>query len=535
MAEATEARRGDLQARLSDARRLLQDTMVRVQVVGDRWQGKSALIEAMSLSERQDIPARNPATTVRLASAEARFPAADGGPARSQGWNPAQVHAVLFVSDSSAPLTTPEIEQLRHIVDLCPITAFVQTKIDEYGNWHAVLERNMALIADAGIGVEAWAVSSVGRLRAEQTGDAQLGQSSGIPALRGELERMCTDFDATSLRVVAHHTLAVLTELRQMLLTRRAELADPSDVEQIRRRATAIDKNVSALRDRAVRWPALLANGFASMHADTAYDLRRRVDGVRTHLDEAISDRGPLQDWEEVTYWLRHRMTLEAQHNTGFAVTSTQGFSARAAQHFGLGQAHAVDPSRACPSPEMPPPPSVDELPDNPAVTLSAGMNLLMRAWMGFMMYYLIAGIAHADLSPLLGLIPAGVLSLTAVIEERKHWVARGRSQAAGALHKYVDMASVKASNDASEALRQLEQQLRESYGTHIDREETALGQAHRKAQTSLTDLEAAPELVTKIDSGLAYYEELGLRASRLVAAHLMDNATHAQAPTSNG
>src|SRR6185312_10351792 len=78
----------------------------------------------------------------------------------------------------------------------------------------------------------------------------------------------------------------------------------------------------------------------------------------------------------------------------------------------------------------IPKPPKPDRG-DQKVVTLSASVNVLMRSWMGFMMYFLIDGIAHLGLSPLVGIAPAGVLALTAVIEERRQYIARERSRAA--------------------------------------------------------------------------------------------------------
>jgi hypothetical protein len=196
MAEADEARRADLLARLSDARGLLEDSKVRVLVVGGARQGKSALIEALLLS-RRDAAGEAPSEISRLMMVEPNPPAGPGAgvtvepAALVQVWNPAQAHAVLFVSDASAVLTRPEIEQLRRIQDLCPTIMFVLTKIDSAPHWYQVLEQNQALLRDAGVGVETWAVSSVARLRGEYSGDDNLAESSGIPALRGHLERLC--------------------------------------------------------------------------------------------------------------------------------------------------------------------------------------------------------------------------------------------------------------------------------------------------------------------------------------------------------
>jgi len=527
MAEADEARRADLLARLSDARGLLEDSKVRVLVVGGPKQGKSALIEALLVS-RRDAAGEAPSEISRLMMVEPDPPA--GGvsspAALVERWNPALAHAVLFVSDASAVLTRAEIDQLRRIQDLCPTIMFVLTKIDHAPHWYHVLEQDQALLRDAGVGVETWAVSSVARLRGEYSGDANLTESSGIPALRSHLERLCTDHERTGLRAVAHHTLAVLAQLRQMLHQRRATLARPGSLENARAQAQAVEQRLTALRDRTVRWPAMLANAFATVHADTDLDLRRRIQTVRTDVEKAIAERRPTDEWEVVTHWLHQRLTQEAQQNREFAAQAAWNFSGRAAQHFGLAKPFLPDPNRTCPPTELAVAPSAERaLPAEPVLTLASSMNILMRAWVGFIMYYLIAGIAHLTLPPLIGLGPAALLALTAIIEEHKNRLSRRRSQANSALHRYIDDASLKTSNDVSEVLRQVEQQLRESYGTYIDREQGVLETAEQKTQSTVEELEAAPGIVAEIDNGLRYYDELSQRASAMVASQMMINA----------
>ncbi|HEX4251031.1 MAG TPA: hypothetical protein VH008_24405 [Pseudonocardia sp.] len=530
MAEADEARRADLLARLSDARGLLEDSTVRVLVVGGQKQGRSALIEALMVS-RRDVTGEGPSAISRLMMAEPNPPA--GGvsspSALVQVWNPAQAHAVLFVSDASAVLTGVELEQLRRIQDVCPTIMFVLTKIDNSPHWYRVLEQDQALLRDAGIGVETWAVSSVTRLRGEYSGDENLIESSGIPALRGHLERLCIDGERTKLRAVAHHTLAVLAQLRQMLHQRRATLGRPGSVENARAQAQALEQRLNVLRDRTVRWPVMLANAFASAHADTDLDLRRRIQTVRTDVEKAIAERRPSEEWEVVTQWLRQRLTREAQENREFAVQAAWNFSGRAGRHFVLAKPFPLDPNRACPPTELATAPTAERaLPAEPVLTLSSSMNILMRAWVGFIMYYLIAGIAHLALPPWIGAGPAALMALTAVLEERKNRLSRRRSQANSALHRYIDDASVKCGNDVSEVLRQLEQQLRESYGIYLDREQGALDTAEHKIQDTLGEFEAAPGIVAEIDSGLRYYDELSHRASGMVASQMMINAAPA-------
>jgi len=141
----------------------------------------------------------------------------------------------------------------------------------------------------------------------------------------------------------------------------------------------------------------------------------------------------------------------------------------------------------------------------------------------------LIDGIAQWGLSPLVGIAPAGVLALTAVIEERRQYIARERSRAAMILHKYVDVAGVKAANNSGERLRRLEQQMREHYGRHIDWCDAELLRERRAVELRSAELEARPALLKEIDEGLHYYDSLRHRVSTLVAAHLLAAAESTQ------
>jgi hypothetical protein len=389
------------------------------------------------------------------------------------------------------------------------MTVFVQTKIDACAGWRDVLNRNIALMRDAGLSVETWVVSSIGRLRGGWTGDERLTVGSGLPALVGQLQMLWADFEVTGLRIVSHHLVARIAEL---------------------------DARHQDLRERAVRWPPLLANGFATIHADVAFDLRCRVERVRTQLDRTLGDRRPFENWRPMARWLRHRLTLDAQANGELALAASAEFAARAAEHFGLRRPELEPPDEEDPDSAIPRPPRPDAG-DQRVVTLSASVNVLMRSWMGFMMYFLIDGIAHLGWSPLVGLIPGGALALTAVIEERRQYIARERSRAAMILHKYVDVASVKAANNSGERLRRLEQRMREHYGRYIDWCEAEMHRERRAVEVRSSELEARPALLKEIDAGLRYYDTLRHRVSTLVAAHLLAVAesTQQQGPRAGG
>lgn len=88
--------------------------------------------------------------------------------------------AVIFVLESQAPISQPELEILAEVLNCTPHVFFVQTKIDLFrrDDWQKILRRNEQIISerfgDRLKHIRVWPVSSLNLQEAARTGDPDL-------------------------------------------------------------------------------------------------------------------------------------------------------------------------------------------------------------------------------------------------------------------------------------------------------------------------------------------------------------------------
>ncbi len=181
--------RFDLVDRLSEARHLLRDSSITVQVVGGAQQGRTSMVDALLRA------ANHPA---RLVVTETDGDAAD---------------AAVFVSDAAQPLSAAELDLLRTLSHRSPTVVFALTKIDLYPHWREVLDADLDLLRSAGVAVDPFAVSAHLYLHARTHDDAALASASGVAALADRLHAITDHADVTAGRAVAQHVLSAITEL----------------------------------------------------------------------------------------------------------------------------------------------------------------------------------------------------------------------------------------------------------------------------------------------------------------------------------
>ncbi len=518
ISQAKEAGRNDLVRRLSDARRLLVDSCITVHIVGGSQQGKSSLLEALIAPSGEmavGAPAGRPVLVESGGASTGSTAAGEGGIGRA--------HAVLFVSDASSELTRTEIEDLRRIQDLCPTIIFVLTKIDAYARWRQVLQRDQTLLRDAGIGVEAVAVSAALRMHSLRSGGDDLAQISGVAALLGQVERITADAERTSLRAVAHHTLSVLDELKEMLRFRRSRLVLPGRADLARTEARLAEERIDSLHSRSARWQTMLYDSFATVHSDVDFDMQQRMRAVLTDAEHTIEQGDPAKNFDELTTWLRQRLAHEARANHDLTVTSARTVSLRAAEHFSLSEMHIIDPPLARIPTDLPTALYADQVVSGTRVGLSAGMNIFLRAYIGFVMFFLLTVLTGVALPLVIGLAPALLMGGLAVIEERKRQIDQRRAQASTTVRNYVTDFSMWVTKDSRNLLRQLEQQLRDAYAALVEQMLSALQEARSLALGTLAEQEQSPTLLAQVDTDLALLAGLRGRAAAIIPAELLD------------
>ena len=590
-----EAERPDLRARLHHTRRRLADPSVRVLVVGEFKQGKSALVNALvgapvcpvdddvataiptevahgevpsaelvrvagpagegpeGEEAADDLPLeRAPVALDRLADhvtvsaephggrrvvrAEVRLPRAVlsgglvlvdtpgvGGLGSAHALATlaalATADAVLLVSDASQEFSEPEMEFLRQALRLCPTVTCVLTKTDLHPQWRRVADLDRAHLASAGVGVRLLPVSSALRSLAVRSGDAELHEESGFPALVAHLRRDVVDQAALLLRRSTRHDLLAVTE--HLSLSLRAELRaleDPAGSPAVVSGLQAARERADGLRRRSARWQQTLGDGIADLVSDIDHDLRDRMRVIGREAEEAIDEGDPGQVWDEFAAWLQQRVAAAASDNVLWAGERAQWLAEQVAQHFTDDGGTAVpalggmgaDGALAAVAPLD----RVDDGHVSPAQKLLIGMR---GSYGGVLMFGLLTGIAGMALINPISVGAGLLLGGKAYAEDKQARLKRRQAEAKTAVRRQLDDVVFQLSKDAKDRLRLVQRTTRDHFADLAE-------ELHRSLQDSVAAAQKAAKVeasqrerrLAEVRATLAQVEELSRAAAAL-------------------
>lgn len=356
--------RGDLSARLAEARRRITDPRIRVVIAGQLKQGKSQLLNSLlnmpvarvgddestvvvtvvahaetptaalvvdpgDGSGEQTVPigVEDLGTDLRRAPAArgrevlrvevgAPSPVLGGGLtfidtpgvggygqphlSATLGLLP-DADAVLFVSDTSQEFTEPEMRFLRQAIEICPVGAIVATKTDLYPSWRRIVEADAGHLLRAGLDLPVIGVSSLLRSHAITTNDKDLNEESNFPALVAFLSQKVLSRENDRIR---DHVLREISAAAEHLsLAVEAELSALADPEQARRLTGDLERRKQEAQDalqHTALWQQVLNDGIADLTADVDHDLRARFRAITTHAEEVIDSCDPTVGWAEI-------------------------------------------------------------------------------------------------------------------------------------------------------------------------------------------------------------------------------------------
>jgi hypothetical protein len=336
----------------------------------------------------------------------------------------------------------------------------------------------------------------------------------------------------------ASSILFALDQLTDMLRFRQSRLVQHGRAAQARAAARLAEERTESLRGRSARWQKMLHDGFATITSDVDFDLRQRMQALLAEADQAIERGDPAESWDEFAAWLHQRLGYEGRANNDLAVTSSRTISLQAAQHFALSEMHIIDPPPARIPTDLPTALTADQALGSSRAGLSAGVNVFLRGYVGFVMFYLLTRLTGLDLPVVIGLVPALLMGGLALIEERKRRVEKRQAQASTTVRSYVTDFSMRVTKDCRDLLRQLEQELRDAYGARTEEMQRSLTEARNLAHRTLKELEQSTTLLTQIDNDLVYLADLRSRAAAIVPDELVarSNVRHlAVAPRNAG
>lgn len=542
--------RPDLGARLEHTRRRLEDPNVRVLIVGEFKQGKSQLVNALinaPVCPVDDDLATAVPTAVSYAEAPAvtlvwegeqrrrsevpvaqlaQYVSEAGNPGNRQGLSRAEVglprkllkdglvlvdtpgvgglgsahgaatmatlptaDAVLLVSDASQEYTAPELEFLATAMRLCPNVAGVITKTDLYPQWRRIVELDRGHLTGAGIAADLFPVSSVLRLEAVRSEDAELNKESGfaelVTFLRTEVLARADELDRRS---TSQDVLAVADQLGASM---RAELAAQQDPQQAGALVSELEVargRAAALKDRSARWQHTLSDGVQDLTADIEHDLRDRLRAIGREADLLLDAADPADIWDQFAEWLEGQVATATSANFVWAGQRAEWLATQVAEHF-AAEGDAVLPAlHTGRSDDVGG--QVNRLERPEQERLSIGQKLYVGArggYGGMLMIGLATTLAgFAMLNPLS--VGAGLLfGAKTVREEQARQLARRKSDAKTAVRKHLDEVTFQVGKDSRDMLRQVQRQLRDHFTSLAEELQTSVEASVKSAQKAVS------------------------------------------------
>jgi hypothetical protein len=214
--------------------------------------------------------------------------------------------AVVFVTDAGQELSAPELDLLRRASELCRQSAVALTKIDFYGEWRRILDLDRAHLQRAGLDLPVFPLSAPLRHSAVRDGDRVLSAESGFPHLAAFLRAATAGVrrDAAAGAAAAAHS--GLSQLVTQLATAHEALADPGSRQDRLAQWTEAKQRAEHLRSTASRWQLTLGDRIGDMSSAVDYDITVRLRSVRREAAERLANSEP-RGWLELEPWLYQR------------------------------------------------------------------------------------------------------------------------------------------------------------------------------------------------------------------------------------
>ena len=220
-------------------------------------------------------------------------------------------------------------------------------------------------------------------------------------------------------------------------------------------------------QERASQWGGLISTAFEAISSQAMYDLRARIQQVGKEAQDHLEDIDPGSTGSELKAWLDARLLADLAHHRAGIVSATREFSDRAAQHFALIRSVPVEP----------PPTRVRSDFDTARLAvnkkknnaLSTWINIGMRAYMGFMIFFVLTQVMELHAPGWVGALPVLLLGGVALSEERRKRIDQRRYQASEAVAQHIGQFADRAARETEELLRGLELGLSSAYRSRVE------------------------------------------------------------------
>jgi hypothetical protein len=377
---------------------------------------------------------------------------------------------LIFVTDASAELSSPEIRFLREALEVCPNVLIALTKIDLYPEWERIAELDRGHLARFGLPGTILPVSSTLRLEALKRSDPQINDESGYPAFLTALRTgILSDAQARSATRALDETSRALSLLLTSVRTEHQVLADPGSADALVDELGNARHRLVALRRSGARWSTILGDGVTDLNQKIDRHLKSSLRDLLERFDDRLSDGDPTAQWESLTEELRASVTTTAR-NTFDQVQSGAGDLAD----------RVTDELRSAglQTPAIVTPDGVDlgelwdssdrSLPSEKRGPIGAGLGALRGTSSGVILLGVMSNLAGIAIATPVAVGVGVVFGAKHLIDERKRLIERRRQQTRTILREYLNQAQTELSLESRKAAQEVHRLLRDSFSEQI-------------------------------------------------------------------
>jgi ethanolamine utilization protein EutP (predicted NTPase) len=493
------ANRHDLSDRLAQARSRVTDPTLRIVVTGQSAAGMSSLVDSLvgapvtQVGAERGLPVMvSYANTgynrlARTGSGLSQVEVGTPDPLLAQGvvlidtpgtWGAdsaaaatvlelvAGADAVLFVSDASQEYTSPEIEFLTQLHQLCPTVVGVITKIDLYPRWADIQNADRGHLDNAGLDIPLLPVSALLADAGRVEGDEMLAVESGVPQLVGFLrDRVVAEADTVARVSVVHDVRAVSDHLMTTLDAERDALIDPARSAELMARLSDAVAVAERMREQNASWQLLLGDGLTEVMAEVEHDLLHRLRGLVRAAEAEIMKSDPARRWEQFDGWLRERIAEAVQANFVLAHARANELAQRVAERFTAEGVVAIPELRldhlgdALGSVQP-----LEDLASAKAAIVQRVISCIRGSYGGILMVGVLTSLAGLALVNPWSIGAGVLLGANTFWEDRKNLTARRQGEAKVAVARLMDDVIFQVGHESRYRLREVHRTLRDHF-----------------------------------------------------------------------
>ena len=380
--------------------------------------------------------------------------------------------AVVFVTDASQELSAAELDLLRRTSDLCHTAAVALTKIDFYGEWRRIAALDRDHLREAGVDLPLFPLSAPLRHTAVRADDRRLVAESGFPHLAAFLRDAVDVVRRGAAAGAAAAAHSALSQLVAQVATAREAQADPERAPERLARWTEAKQRAEQLRSTAARWQLTLADRIGDMASAVDYDITARMRTVRRDAAARLADSEP-RSWLDLEPWLYQRTNEAlAEHlklirdEADLVADDVAGRFGEAAWELrvqadvgGIGLPGTVAGEET----------GLAAMAATRASRVELGMGMVRGGSVAVVATHavgIIVGLSLPVTLPIAAVI-AGVLGRVTWRSTRGAQLRQLRAEAERAVAGYLDEVEMRARRDSRDAVRRVQQHLREVFTEH--------------------------------------------------------------------